>query len=84
MAQMRTTVVVTERKRCLMGQVHNLTRTVRVVATTMGEVIVVMLFGIGMGLFFRFGRPSSSAVWWSGSVLRAEPVTAGVPLYTRT
>ena len=36
MAQMRTTVVVTERKRCLMGQVHNLTRTVRVVATTMG------------------------------------------------
>jgi len=49
---MRTTVVVTERKRCLMGQVaalHNLTRTVTVVATTMGEVIVVMLFGFGMG-----------------------------------
>ena len=37
-------VVVTECKRCLMGQVatlHNLTRAVMVVVTTVGEVTVV-------------------------------------------
>lgn len=50
--KMFAAVVATQRERCLMGQVaalHGLARAVMVAATTVGQVMVVILFGIEMG-----------------------------------